>query len=284
MTKRISLILVLFLILSELCTAQSFYAVRRGRSLMAVLGTGTSTYFGELSNKGDYIDARPNLNIGLQYPISNFISARAEITWFQLSGDDAKADDVGRLTRNLSFISNNYEVNVTGVVSLLPRGQRFYQRPAFNVYGFVGFGFIYFNPKAEKDGKKHALAPLRTEDVSYSRFQPVVPYGLGVKVKAGPFFNFCLEGGYRTTFTDYLDDVSTQHPDKTGWDQERIDLSDRRPEIGLPAAVVGAKRGNPESNDGYFLMNVKVEYYLPSDFNLGSNKVYRQKRKTARHR
>jgi hypothetical protein len=127
---------------------------------------------------------------------------------------------------------------------------------------------------------------LKTEGVAYSRFQPVIPYGLGVKLKAGPFLNFCIEGGYRSTFTDYLDDVSTVHPDKTGWDQTRIELSDRRPELGLEPAGVGARRGNPSTNDGYFLMNLKVEYYLPSNFSLGnpSKRAYKQKRRSNRRR
>jgi hypothetical protein len=286
MIKRLAIVVVLVVALAESSYCQSFYAIRRDRNLIVIAGTGTSTYFGELSNPGDYLDTKLNLNFGLQYYLSNLISTRAEITWFQLQGDDAKADDLGRTRRNLSFVSNNYEVNITGVVSLFPKGNRFYQRPKFNVYGFVGIGFLYFNPKAEKDGKKYALAPLQTEGVSYSRFQPIVPYGIGVKVKAGPFMNFCLEGGYRMTFTDYLDDVSTVHPDKTGWDQDRIDLSDRRPEIGLPASAVGAKRGSPDTNDGYFLLNVKVEYYLPSQFTLGnsSKRVYRAKRKSGRRR
>lgn len=246
---------------------------------------GTSSYFGELKDPKDYLDARPNLTVGLKYFVHHYVSLRGEVTWFQLSGTDAETKDVGRKPRNLSFISNNYEVTLTGALNLFPAGYRFYQRSVVNFYGFGGVGLLRFNPTAKLNGVKYALQPLKTEGVDYNRTVLVIPYGIGGVVKIGPFFNLSLEGGYRLTFTDYLDDVSTVHPDKSSWsDPIAISLSDRGPEIGFEPRQPGAIRGNPNTNDGYFLLNVKVEYYLPSDFNLGSNRVYRQKRKAARRR
>jgi hypothetical protein len=34
------------------------------------------------------------------------------LTWFTLEGDDAKADDASRVSRNLSFKSNNVELGL----------------------------------------------------------------------------------------------------------------------------------------------------------------------------
>lgn len=263
-------------------TAQSFYSVRRDRTLIFSGGTGTSTYFGELSNPGDYFDAKPNINVGLSYFVAPQISVRAEASWFQLAGSDAKAGDPSRAPRNLSFVSDNFEVNMTGALHLFPLGNRYYQRPVFNAYGFVGFGLMRMNPRAELNGVKYALQPLQTEGVSYSRTQPVIPYGLGVRLKAGPFFNLAIEGGYRLTFTDYLDDVSTVHQDKSTWtDPVRVALSDRGGEVGYDPLPAGYIRGNPKTNDGYFLMNVKIEYYLPTNFLFrnSQNSMYRNKRK-----
>jgi hypothetical protein len=129
---------------------------------------------------------------------------------------------------------------------------------------------------------KYALQPLQTEGVAYSRTQFVLPYGLGIRLKAGPFFNLAIEGGYRMTFTDYLDDVSTVHQDKSTWtDPVRVALSDRGGEVGYDPVVPGHIRGNPKTNDGYFLMNVKIEYYLPTNFLFknSQNSMYRNKRK-----
>jgi hypothetical protein len=278
------LLLSAILLAGVSATAQSFYSVRRDRTLIFSAGTGTSTYFGELTNPGDYFDAKPNINVGLSYFVAPQISVRAEAAWFQLAGSDAKAGDPSRAPRNLSFVSDNFEVNMTGAIHLFPLGNRYYQRPVFNAYGFVGVGLMRMNPKAELNGTKYPLQPLQTEGVAYSRTQFVIPYGLGVRLKAGPFFNLAIEGGYRMTFTDYIDDVSTVHQDKSSWtDPVRVALSDRSAEVnnGVARFEPGQIRGNPETNDGYFLMNVKVEYYLPTNFLFpnSQNSMYRNKRK-----
>lgn len=251
--------------------------------MILTVGVGTSTYYGELSNPKDYLDAKPSMAVGLQYFFTNRISARAELTYFNLQGDDAQADDEYRLQRNLSFTSSNFEFNTVGVIQLGPHGQRFYQRPRINFYGFAGIGLLYFNPKTEYQGEKIALQPLQTEGVKYSKVAPVIPYGLGGKIMINPFLNVSIEVGHRKVFTDYLDDVSTVHlgVGVGAFDDPIAEaLSDRRPELGIAAAPTGAKRGNPDKKDAYMLLNLKVEYYLPGDiFGNSNRKMYKSKRK-----
>jgi hypothetical protein len=287
---RILSVSLIFTLISSLSYGQSFYSGRMLRPLMLTGGTGTSTYLGELANPGDYLDAKPNVNVGLQYAINDFFSIRSEINWFQLQGTDVKANSDGRTVRNLSFKSNNYELGFTGHLSLLPQGARFYQRPKFNVYGFAGFGFLYFNPKAELNGEKYALQPLHTEQVDYSRVAFVIPYGFGVKYRLTPFLNLGLEFGARKTFTDYLDDVSTVFPNKSVFtDPIAAALFDRGPEVGYTKFHEGSQRGDPTHKDAYHLLNVKIEYYLPTDFLFhksagfgggSQRKLYNQKRKS----
>ncbi len=284
--RRLLLFGLLSLILfPEIVSGQSFYAMRRQRNVIASIGTGTASYFGELKNDGDYIDARPSINLGLQVFISNRISLRSEITWFQLSGTDTKATD-DRQERNLSFRANNYEINFAGLINLTPHGHRYYQRPNINLYAFGGIGLIYSNPKAEYQGEYIGLQELQTEGISYSTFQPVIPFGLGLRLKSGPFFNIVIEGGYRLTFTDYLDDVSIErYPDPASLSSDLARaLSDRRREIDpdYPVQPGVGKRGNPTTNDGYFLLNVKLEYYLPYDFLAGGGgqrQMFKSKKK-----
>ena len=277
--KKVYLLTYLLVLVGVVAEAQSFYAIRRSRSFIFSAGTGTSTYFGELKSKGGYIDPRINMNAGLQYFVIPQVALRGEVAWFQLAGDDSDANGA-HARRNLSFVSNNFEASITGALHLKPMNFRYYQRPPFNAYIFTGVGLLYFNPKAELDGSMHALQPLMTEDIAYKRTQIVVPFGAGIKVKGGPFFNFVLEGGYRKTFSDYLDDVSTVHPDKSTWTNPvRIALSDRGPEIDAAPRAPGAVRGNPDKKDGYFLMNFKVEYYLPASFGSPKPQSYRKKRR-----
>lgn len=283
--------LFIFVISAEVF-AQAFFAVRRDRDLIASFGTGTSTYFGEMQNPGDNIDAKPSINFGIQLSpapdfLSNRINARAELTYFRLQASDAKAND-DRVERNLSFFSNNFEFNTVGIVHFLPQDKKFYRRSFFNLYAFTGVGLMYMNPKTEYEGAVVKLQPLQTEGIKYSRFQFVVPYGLGVKWRVGVFYNVAIEAGWRKTFTDYMDDTSIRrYPDPLTLkgDLSRA-LSDRRRERD-PDYPVGPNvgvRGNPENKDSYMLLNVKFEYFLPIDLDDDWKRLMWVKRKKTRTR
>lgn len=275
-------------LIPELAFSQSFYAIRRERTIIGTLGTGVSSYFGDLKDTKRGLDAKLNITGGAQLYVTPRISIRADLTYFRLEGSDAKTGNPELERRNLSFVADNFELAATGAINLLPNGKKFHQRPPINVYGFAGIGVIYSNPKAELNGKKYALQPLETEGVKYSKIHPVIPMGIGLRFMVSPFLNIAVEAGHRITFTDYLDDVSTVHPDKSGWtDPVRIALSDRRPELGLPPYATGKIRGNPNNKDSYFLLNAKMEYYIPDNVFWSSNsnkRNYRMKRKQFKRR
>jgi hypothetical protein len=263
---RVSLITLLLLICAaEFTFAQSFYNLRRQRNFMVHGGSGIASYHGDLVNPGTLGRVRYNLVIGGEYHLNQRISLRPELIWFRIFGSDEFADS-DRVLRNINFFSNNVELSGVTTFHLLKTGRFYYERPAFNVYGFGGVGLLYMNPKTTRDnGQVVALQPIQTEGTYYSRFQPVIPYGLGVKMQVNILFNIIIEGGNRLVFTDYLDDVSTRryhdHPD-AGYvltDPIAIELNKRG-----NASV----RGNPENNDGYFFLNIKLQYYLPPEFGL----------------
>jgi hypothetical protein len=282
MNKIIVIVLIGFLGLPLAGSSQSFYALRRDRNFLVSFGSGTANYFGEMVNPGEWGDLKPNVAFGAEYYLTNRISARAELTWFQLSGNDAQADD-DRVERNLSFRANCLELSALGAINLTPMGLRFYQRSKLNFHAFAGVGLMYFNPKAKYQGEWHALHPLKTENKNYSLFQFVIPLGIGARIKLDPFFNILIEGGYRVTFTDYLDDASsTRYVDVALLKNELArKLSDRRVEIDTqpsrPTEV--GKRGNPNENDGYFIANITLQYYIPKLMFTNYSKLYNVKRK-----
>jgi hypothetical protein len=280
MIKAVQFILVSTL-LPLYAGAQSFYSARHNRNLILSSGFGTSSYYGDIANKGTYVNAAPNLNVGLQYFISKRIATRVELNWFTLAGDDKNADLEGRKIRNLSFQSSNFELSAIGIVNLFRNGDRYYRRPEFNAYGFAGIGLLYFNPRTTYNGTTYSLQPLKTEGVVYSLVTPVIPIGLGVRLKALSQINISIEAGWRVLFTDYLDDVSTVYLDNNSFtDPIAKALADRRVELGVPPLGAGSIRGSSKSNDAYMLLNVKLEYYLPTQFGAGNyRKSYSKSRK-----
>ncbi|MBI1767919.1 MAG: hypothetical protein HY015_06760 [Bacteroidetes bacterium] len=263
--------LFLLLIIPYLASAQSFFAIRQERRLILTAGTGTATYFGELSNPGTILNFQPNLNVGLQMYLSPIVSVRSELNWFVLHGDDKLASEASRKARGLSFRSNCFEISGIGEVSLFANGNRYYRRPTINFYGFGGIGLLYFNPVDDYNGKAYSLEPLQTEGVSYSRVTPVIPFGLGLRLKVSPNLNLAIEGGYRKTFTDYLDDVSTRYADPNSFSDPIAKYFANPNSLAYnPSATgnlnnytTGSKRGNSNLKDSYFLLNAKIEYYLP---------------------
>jgi hypothetical protein len=281
------LVIGLLSFLPFLAEAQSFYAIRRPRNLTIYGGTGTALYKGELVNPQELGKIRYNLLVGSEYIFSQRFTVKGELVWFNIAGSDKNAND-DRTERNLSFTSNNQELSVHATVHLLKEPKQFYKRSMFNLYAFAGIGLLHINPKAEYNGKKYPLQPLQTENVHYSRFQASIPYGFGVRIKINPLYNLIFEGGYRTTFTDYLDDISSRrYVDpatlKGGATGLSAKLADRRRELDLdyPIKPGLGVRGNPKENDGYFLFNVKIQYYLKYEIgpNREANKFYRKKRK-----
>lgn len=281
MKKLAIFVLIGFTTIPFVGYSQSFFAMRRDRNFLVSVGTGTATYKGEMVNPGDFGRLRPNVAFGAEYYMNSRLSLRAELTYFQLRGSDKDADD-DRWERNLSFKSGNVELSVMGAINLSPMGIRFYQRSSLNFHAFAGIGVLYFNPKAELNGKTYALQPLQTEGKKYSRIQPVIPIGLGARIRLDPFFNILVEGGYRFTFTDYLDDASSErYPNPATLKSPlSVQLSDRRAEIGTkPDNYLVGKRGNPKENDGYVILNVTLQYYLPKMVFQNYNKLYNVKRK-----
>lgn len=265
--KRI--ILLVLLTIPALGIAQSFFAIKQDRGLLLTAGTGTSTYYGELSNPGTILIPQPNVNVGIMKYFTPRISARAELNWFILTGSDAQANDPARKKRGLAFRSNCFELTAVGQISLYENGNRYYRRPNINFYAFGGVGFLYFNPVGDYQGKTYSLASLQTEGTSYSLFTPVLPFGVGGRLKISPNMNIAVEGGYRKTFTDYLDDVSSNYLAPSS-DAATAYFQNPNNPVYNPAAGgdlnnynAGSKRGDPSQVDSYFLLNVKVEYYLP---------------------
>jgi opacity protein-like surface antigen len=235
-----------------------------------------------------------DLNVGkTQFSGGIFLSAayryavvlRAEATWGVIKADDkvlasVKESTLGRYDRNLSFRSTIYEVAL--VTEIHPRFFKKYDKkeklPRLSPYLLGGIGYFAFNPKTKLNGQWIELHPLNTEGEGFTEYpnrkeyrlrQLNFPVGAGIKYKVSPLVNLSVECVYRILNTDYLDDVSTRYIDQkvfsnhfTG-DQltNALLLNDRQKE--LNPAHVSIKddiRGNPNNNDAYFTINIKLAY------------------------
>jgi hypothetical protein len=190
-----------------------------------------------------------------------------------LKGADSLSEEPTRNARDLHFKSFAIEIqqrlefifaanekfgstfNLPGHYTKKNRSQQYYV--------FAGLGLCYFNPRAQNvAGEWVNLRPLRTEnqEKKYSPITLTMPFGVGFRMGVSRMWRVGIELSYVKTFSDYMDDVSTNYADPND-----ISFSDdpnaayfANPVIGNPAYAPGEKRGDPNQKDAYYHMNIVV--------------------------
>lgn len=217
----------------------------------------------------------------------NAVALRLEGTFGQISGNDnvlIGITDIAkeRFNRNLNFRS--YITDVTAMLELHPMyifidwPAKDIQPPRVSPYIVGGIGYFSFNPQTKQGNNYVDLQPLSTEGQGFAEYpdRPVyklnqlnIPLGAGFKYEMGPLMNLRAEVVYRTTFTDYLDDLSKTYIDPALFDkyfgagsQKAINaraLYDQQIE---KRAVIDGRRGKPTNTDGYFTACLKFSVII----------------------
>lgn len=273
------------------------------------MGIGGANYLGEIGGKDkaaqDFVNdlvinqTRPAITGFVRYKASPTLYFKGSLTGLRIQGSDNLSTNPGRVARNLHFRNDIAEIATTAEINYyqlndVGRSRRY--RIDFRSYFFFGLAGYYHNPKASLDGEWIALNPLRTEGQvkPYSRFQIGIPMGMGFYYTIKKRHRFGWEFGWRKTFTDYLDDISTSYAsaEELNHDPVAIALANRRNELNdasLPHYSnyePGNKRGDPSDNDNYFVSTVSYSYVIRGRSNFYRSKYSfifgnkRKKRKT----
>ena len=229
-----------------------------GSNLLGDLGGGSSD--GSFGPKDfDLKAVRPAIGIGTSYNMRG-LSLGTNLLYTRLVGNDAFSQSESRSQRNLSVRTDLIELNIIGEI------RPFGSTPVLKrMYLTAGIGGIFYQPKAELNDEWIKLRPLGTEGQfingtkSYSKFDVVIPYGVGYKFPLGPTTTLNLDIGIRKTFTDYLDDVSTVYADNATLLEvsgaNAAQLADRS----SLSYAEGTQRGGADNDDSYFIVGLKLE-------------------------
>ena len=253
---------------------------------------GGSNYVGDINNASNVADQsfRNQFETSLDFYNVNFMAGlvyrynlsprwvlRGNILFAKLHGADSHFDN----SRNLSFNTWCNEASFKVEFNFFD-----YQTGSFrhrvSPYIFAGLALFYMNPKAEirnpytLEIEEVFLRDLSTEgqgmagyDTPYSRFQIAIPFGLGIKFSVSKHICIGLEYGFRKTFTDYIDDISTTYVDRnelmTWAGAMTVAAADRtneiEPNVYHPA---NSMRGNPNTKDWYNFFGITITTKLPS--------------------
>lgn len=206
-------------------------------------------------------------------------SFRGSISFSRLSGDDKHFNN----SRNLNFYSNIQEFAATAEFNFLDyrTGSRQHR---ITPYMFAGIALFHFNPKTTiLDHESNEEITLTLHDMhtegqtfynnkgNYHLWQLSVPFGLGMKFSLGKYVCVGLEWGFRKTFTDYIDDISSEYVGRQQMIRnvnENASLAaDRTHELDDHAGVYheeGEMRGNKTTRDWYNFFGVSITSRISS--------------------
>lgn len=312
MKRALLLILLVFFIFGM--NSQSFMRPNEWKKYKRELFVtiGTSNFLGDLGGKKgegrDYSPADLNFNqsrmafgFGGRYKIKRWANVAAKFSYLNVKGNDAESKEPIRYNRNLNFKSNIYELSgrIEAGYQSTKRGaskygvRRNYGRMkniTHNLYGFIGVGAFYYNPKGQRaNGEWVDLRPLHTEGQGldggpkqYSKFSVSFPLGAYYKLTLNKKWSFGIEFSYRPTRSDYVDDVSGVYYDPNALEAAYGSISREMadPSLKMPgyetatspnADGSGAQRGDSQK-DSYMTLEITASY------------IFKKARKSARLR
>lgn len=262
-------------------------------------GFGISNFLGELGGRNqigspfiwdlEVSKTRPAAHIDYRYFVARKMALRGRLTYGILAGNDNLTTEPFRQNRNLSFKSDVYEASLVYEFHLFSeelghvydlRGVKGTKSSRVGFYAFAGIGAFYFDPKALLENKWVRLKPLGTEGqglpngaAEYNNLQICIPMGLGLRKALSKQLSIGAELQYTKTFTDYIDDVSTNYYPNAklaeAHGEEAAYLANpsiRNPELiaatGVDPTTDGYQRGDPKDKDAYLFFKLQVHYKL----------------------
>lgn len=214
-----------------------------------------------------------------RYKFASNFAGNLSVNYGRIQGDDALSTNLGRRTRNLRFQNNILDITARGEyyffeVNDVGNHGRYWVD--MKVYAHGGLTAFHHNPKGSLDGSTWVpLQPLETEGVHYSKWGLGIPAGLGLYFTFKRKHRIGWDFSWTTTFTDYLDDISTQYADKGTGTQAAL-LANQSANVTSDEALLanfqpGSKRGDPTHNDSYLFTTLSYSYLIR-----GQSNFYRQ--------
>ncbi len=301
---------------------------------------GGSNYLGDIGGqeltRRDFIwdmhldDTRMNYAVFARRKMSKRWALAANVDYVSIWGFDANSTNPARRARNLNFRNKMIEVGGRAELTVFydnDVGGKGYYDPDYRFFIFAGIAGFSHNPQGQvfegvdgdgnvleadyKGSEWYDLRPFRTEnqESEYEKIGLAIPAGVGMYFTFDKQWRFGWELNWRTTFTDYVDDISGQYGDiaeiaaRDGGDigaalaqqsnQNIIDfinsddaiagrggsLNDHQwsssttidPETGEAIPVL-TKRGDPTNSDSYLTMALTGSYVIR-----GSSSFYKAK-------
>lgn len=261
------------------------------------ISAGASNYLGDIGGKEktrrDFIadmklsETRWNGGAFIRFKYRPSLSLKLAFDYVRVQGADKLSANPGRHFRNFNFKNNLFDLGFTGEFFFFENndlGNTYRYRNGFRAYVFGGVGGFYTNPKSYYQGQWVKMRQFQTEGYPYKSVVMNIPMGVGFYFTFDKKHRIGFEANYRKTFTDYIDDISGNYPDKAPSDPYTAGLILRTNE--LPQSDIsdnpgayqshtwGMKRGDKTHKDAYMTLSLSYSYVIR-----GKSSFYRSRYK-----
>ena len=230
---------------------------------------GSSGFYGDVGyNQIGGVFNHQSPAIGLSHKINfhDYLSFKSSFQYGTLKANDALSNDPYTKSRNLSFRSRIMDVNI-GLEFNFKKFKPHKRKTIYSPYIFAGISFFSFNPQAQNSLNKWVnLNELGTEGQEtvanpkkkYNLNSIAIPFGIGYKANLNEKIALSIEWIWRTTATDYIDDVSGYYVNPNLLIDEAYEMANRSEDD----SIVGKTRGNPNNNDWYNFTGITISYKI----------------------
>jgi hypothetical protein len=252
-------ILIYFIL--TFCLTSFFQPTVYAQRVEIGINMGAANYVGDLAPSMVMSETKFSGGLFGRYNISSSIAFTGSMNISRLAGSDQNVDM--NKSRNLSFRSNISEFSGVFEFNYFKYGLHVLDK-TITSYVFLGIGVLNFNPQAFINNQWVDLQNIQTEGVSYNTACVIVPFGMGFKWRLSKHIAVESSIGFRKTYSDRIDDVSSEYADFNEQIQQKgmiaAYLTDRSAELnnGTPQFKAGYRRGNDDFNDWYMIANVSL--------------------------
>lgn len=226
---------------------------------------GAAGYMGDLNPTRPYKFNRPAFGGQFKRNFNGYFSAKLSVIHGEIAAADEDSPSAQHRSRNLSFFSPVTELGLQAEYNFFDYIPSI-SKKVYTPYLFGGISAVDFNPKARYNGETYPLVLYGTEGQSandrYRTNAWAIPVGAGMKYNFAGKWSLIAEVGYRTAFTDYLDDVSGFYPDpEVLINETALALSDRSAErLGTSIGTPGTQRGDLRRRDSYMFTGISLTF------------------------
>lgn len=254
-------------------------------------GVGAANLLGEMGGdeltRRDFVadmklnQIRQAANGFVRYKLTPIFSIKGGINYMTVRGADSLSSNIGRNTRNLNFRNNMFEAYTEFqwfFFEINDLGRTYRYKDNFRAYIGAGIGAMYHSPQAFYQGDWVNLRPLTTEGVRYTAVTMTLPVSGGFYFTINKHYRIGWNLSWRTTLSDYLDDVSDRYVDPSLLPSplavtlaNRAIVNDADPAAFFSHAP-GQKRGDPTHRDALLTSNIEFSYVYR-----GKSSIYKSK-------